>query len=308
MKTINFLTMAAFCAAVLCSCAGAEKHEDFVDNAPKPVEVKFGSKNIAAMQTKVDGNLWDGNEEIGVFMVHHATNYIISAHNVKYTNSASGSAASFASTTPIFYPTSTSEKVDFVAYHPYATLSSTWVYSIDVSDQSDQSAIDLMTAFADKGGTGYSQHDDEVDLNFEHRLVKLVFNITAGDGVDDANLTGLTVKIMNKNTLGTLSLEPGPSLVGIHIGTSNITALTSADGKTAEAIMLFNQAAAGTDIFFETTGGITFKATITSPVGSWAEGYKYTYDVNLSLNEAQLSGTGQPWLDGGNHTAEGFSE
>ena len=139
MKTIKFFTMAAVCAAFVSSCSVTNEKVDFVPDGEDMVAVKFGSKGIAAMQTKVDNDRWEGDEQIGIFMLDHGTTNVVGSNrNVKYINAQSALTAVF---TPdnvrLYYPTDGS-LVDFISYYPYKTFSG-WDYSLSMADQTHQS-------------------------------------------------------------------------------------------------------------------------------------------------------------------------
>ena len=252
-------------------------------------------------------------EHIGIFMVGHGSTGIVSgAENVEYVNedgaAAAGVPVSFTPAgAPICYPVNTAYTVGFIAYHPYKALSNRWDYAINVQDQSIQSAIDLMHVHATTMG-GYTKNSGTVNLQFKHRLVKIVINVTAGDGV--SSLSGLKVKITDQEIAGTADLSSS-SYIFVTNGTpQDITALTKADGTQAEAILLpGDPAGVGAKFLFE-LDGVTYEVAVPTPstAGVWQAKYKYTYNVTLSRNAVEIDGTAQPWLDGGNDTATGYPQ
>ena len=212
MKNVKCFVTAALCAAFLYSCSGVEK-ELTPATEKKLVEVKFASNGITAMETKVVDDMWGVDDKIGVFMVEHGTADVVNdAENIRFSNSdisvAPGAPMPFTSSTPIYYPDESDPKVDFIAYHPWQGTLTNWKYNIDVVSQSSQSAIDLIRADADNSNQGYDKsRQTPIVLNFSHKLVKIVMNIQAGNGVDEAELEGLVVKITNQQTLGELDLS-----------------------------------------------------------------------------------------------------
>ena len=74
---------------------------------------------------------------------------------------------------PIYYPEDNSA-VDFIAYYPYSeTISDYKNYPIDLSNQTKQNAIDLMTAV---NLTNRQLASPQGNLQFKHLLAKLVLN------------------------------------------------------------------------------------------------------------------------------------
>jgi hypothetical protein len=311
MKTTKFVTAIALCATIAASCTVGNEKMDFVPDKQELVAVKLGSKNIAAMQTRVDGDQWDGSEVIGVFMTQNTTtNIIAGSGNVPYeVSSVSNPSATFAAAgAKLYYPEAVTPKVGFVAYHPYAaSLEGTWGYPIDITDQSNQSAIDLMTAY-DNYGAGYDNtNSSPVDLPFTHRLVKVVINVTNGSGVDASELNGMTAGITNMLTEGTfdLSTPSGFLTTPVPEPLGDITAY-DAGGAVYEAIVLpINIASSLSKLVFTTSIG-TYEIEIGSIHTQWLNGNKYVYNVTLARGdgEVEISGTVYDWTSGGSGDVE----
>ena len=81
--------------------------------------------------------------------------------------------------------------LDFVAYYPYTAGLKNNIYTVDVTDQSDQSAIDLMAA----GKQSADRISVKVSFNFVHKLSKIVINLAPGMGVTGDELEGMTVQL-----------------------------------------------------------------------------------------------------------------
>ena len=121
--------------------------------------VRFTSEGTTATQTRVaidpqDKSVWEKADPVGIYMVKHGTSDVLdNAENMKYTASEAGLSTSFAPAgQAIYYPLDETEKVVFIAYHPYRATVSDFVYPVDVSNQASQTNIDLMWAAADKQG------------------------------------------------------------------------------------------------------------------------------------------------------------
>jgi hypothetical protein len=317
MKTTSlFFTMAAMAAAVMASCTTGE-HE--VVNNGKPIDEHVGERvavqfasEVAELGTRVHDQTWDGGEHIGIFMLGNgqplATATILeSADNVEYQTASAGlTTASFnpsSGVEPIYYPVTGS--VNFIAYYPYAAAATGTPFSLPVSvaSQSSQSAIDVLYAHAttayDKNMTG------AVTLPFEHRLVKLRFNISNDESVT-ASQDGLTVTITGLNTQATLDLATGN--VTSPATPTPITALTALNGLTSEAIVLPLGDNSGVTLTFSNTAGEEYTSVVPDISGNtaWESGKVYTYTVELKKNGISIEGSITPWGDGG--TGSGTAE
>jgi hypothetical protein len=306
MKTINFLSAAAILAAtVMTSCS--KSNEDA--NSNDRVEVKFASAQ-ASVETRVTDTDWAQDDPIGIYMIKatpgtltSATDILEGVSNRNYKASAGGATASFEQVDgTIYYPADDQNgkvEVKFIAYHPYGTVSdnaTSFVRAIDVSDQTDQSAIDFLYAPA---AATYNKSSGAVTLPFAHKLVKLVFSI-GNDVSVTASLDDLKVEITDQETASTLDLTDGSVPVSTG-GAETITALTALDGASSEAIVLPNSNITSDMKFvFTNAAGEVFTGVI--PDSEWEAGKKYTYSVTLKKNEAVITGTITAWGDGNGST------
>jgi hypothetical protein len=299
MKKLKFLSMAAMAATLVTSCSNGRNDE--VITGSEPVAVEFAAGNTASVLTRVTGSDWAQGDSIGVFMIKEtpgtlAAAYILEgADNIRY-NSAGGSGevgftVNTASRT-IFYPVL--GNVKFVAYYPYKTLLTDYELPFSVASQDNQSAIDLLYAAA---GTSYTKASGTVKLPFEHKLVKLEFNITNGAGVT-APLAGLTVTVDGQLPDGVLDLTDGSVTAGGAAQT--ITALTNTAGTFSEAILLPAASNSGKKFYFDNGEDAPFTAAI--PDTDWKAGNKYIYTVMLQKSAVTITGEIEPWTTygGGN--------
>ena len=133
------------------------------------------SATIGELQTRVTDNSWDTGDAIGIYAIN-AGNALSDAtifdekSNVKYTTTGDGTF------TPVGAPINFPEtgELDFVSYYPYNAAITDFKYTIDVSSQSNLAAIDLL--YSDNA-KGESKDINDVDLDFNHALSKLVFSV-----------------------------------------------------------------------------------------------------------------------------------
>ncbi|MDR3061748.1 MAG: fimbrillin family protein [Dysgonamonadaceae bacterium] len=305
MKT-GFLSVFAISVLLFVSCNKDDKEPEVNDG-----RVEFSS-GLIGLHTKVSGDngiSWDGDETIGIYMMGHETSDVVeNAENVEYTNSLAGATATFTSTTPIYYPVNVAQKVDFIAYHPYNEDLQDEKYLIDLSDQTDQSAIDLMSALTIEmsAPSGYDKtNTDPVNLKFKHQLVKVIINVIAGDGVID--LTGLDVEIVGMNTSADFDLT-GKEGISNETIISNISPYKQPGAYTYEIILLPVTLSGSHVVKFALDQNI-YTWTINdndNKIVLFEGGKKYAFNVTLNKNEVQVTGEIEPWdpEDGGDVIAK----
>ena len=111
MKISNLLYMGALSTLALVSCTNNDDNSEW-----------YGSEGIVfttAIQSRVSGNTWNANDEVGIYMMNAGgTIDAATAQNKKYIAQTNGTLTA-ASGNGIYLPESGS--VDFIAYYPYTT-------------------------------------------------------------------------------------------------------------------------------------------------------------------------------------------
>lgn len=273
MNKFNKLLLAFIViATVFSSCRKDPRFHD-------PSEVHFTSAIQGLLQTRLTGNAFDVNDDIGVFMKGVGDDFVAaSAVNRQYTFGDNSIFSAASEGERIYFPES--GDVDFVAYYPYQSgLVDT--YNINVATQSNLGAIDLLYAQANGVSGGVPQ------LTFSHELSKVDITVNAGVGVDD--LVGLAVQFRDFETTATYGLADRS--IGSRANVAPISGRLTVDGTSthAEAILIPGSVA-GNQIVF-TLAGKTFEYTF--PGGSvYNAGTRYTYIVTLNdaadLDEVEL--------------------
>ena len=261
-------------------------------------EVKF-SATIGELQTRVTDNSWDTGDAIGVYALNAGNTLSDAAifdekSNVKYTTTGNGIFT--AASAQINFPET--GNLDFVSYYPYQTTIIDYKYNIDVSNQFNLATIDLLYS---NNAKGESKDIKDVDLDFDHILAKLVFNIELGS--DITSLEGLTVSINNIIIDGELALANGI----VSIGSTkkdivpNVTVDNDNQSATATTIVVPGQNLQDVEIVF-TLGEKDFKWTPTSQ--ELASSMKYVYNLILTLDGSgmprvvPIKATISDWIDG----------
>lgn len=278
-----------FFAIMLFSCEGVVIDKDA---ASKNIQV-FGS--IEGMKTRVSNNTWSEGDAIGVFMKKLGENLLTGsiAQNKKYTTTGSLAFLPASDDDKIVFPFNGSN-VDFIAYYPHKTTIENFVYPVDVSNQTSQSAIDLLYS---NNAMGLNSKNPLVAMTFSHQLSKIVLNIKPE--VSTMDLSGLLVKITNAGTQASFSLADGtlssPTASGDIIFNINTT------GTVAEAIVLPTADLSGKDLVF-VLGEDTYVYSLSSGlnISSFEKGTIYTYNVTLNPRAvaAITEGSISEWVSG----------
>lgn len=274
MKTNQFLSMAFVLFALGTSCKN-DAYRDLQTDADQYGKVSFTSSITGAVNTRVTGNKWDSNDAIGVFMKQGSGLTNVLAANKKYVTSGDGN-FSGADGDVINYPEDGS--VDFIAYYPYSTNVSNNTLAVNVSNQTNFTAIDVLYA---NNAVGQNKESGVANLAFTHKLSKIELSVKAGNGV--TGLTGLTSVYQNVNTTANLDLANG-NLSSIS-GAQQVSAKVTAQGadQLVEAILIPGDYS-GKEVLF-TVNGENYKWVLPTSL-TYEAGKKYTYNLVLQTSES----------------------
>ena len=142
------------------------------------------------MTSRANDTRWEANDRIGIYMLAGKT---VEQNNRLYTTTDGSGKFTATEAEAIYLPTDGSRR-NFVAYYPYTENlgDNGRTYTIDITDQSSQSAIDLLGS--DNPET--DKNTPSVRFTFYHKLAKIELNITSGTGFDDSSvLEGLSVEL-----------------------------------------------------------------------------------------------------------------
>jgi endonuclease G len=245
--------------------------------------VKFSSTINGQIQTNAVDNSWAANDNIGVFMKTGTGLSTVLFANKTYNTPGDGTFAPAATDQTMYYPED-GGSVDFIAYYPYKQTLTANKYTVDVSSQSNLTAIDLLYS---NNAVGLNKNNSNANLVFTHQLAKVEFTVRNGNGVADLN--GLGVNISALKTGAEFDLATG-SLTA-QDPTASITLKTSIkNGATlAEAILIPTTNETGTQVVFS-LGTKTFTWKLPTNT-KFEKGKKYTYDIELTTNGNGNNGT-----------------
>lgn len=291
MKTITeLLPLALLAAATMVSCNG--KVEPAAQD--EKVAVQFGSSINAASRAVNDK--WTAGDQIGIFMV--GENKVLSkdaiseeADNIAYRTEGDGAFSPVAAEQIIYFPMN--GDVDFYAYYPYTPEVNDYRIALDLTDQSNQEALDLMFAKV----SGCNKSNPKVELQFSHLLSNLILEVQPGTGLTQADLAELTVKVKDANTKATFNLVDGT--ISGEEEPKGITMKTVEAGKRYEAI-LFPTTSESREIEFSLNNDHDGPFTWTMK-SALKGGSQYHHLVTLSRTAAEVSGSIKPWDNGGDN-------
>lgn len=263
--------------------------------------VQFGSSIVSMSSADAAGDTWAANDEIGIYMIKNATTLVLNdARNLKYAASSDGKLSSASDL--IYFPANEKIGVDFIAYYPYQASLANYQYNINLSDQSKPANIDLLYS---NNVSNANNSNTSVNLEFAHKLTKLALNISAGQGLSESSLSNMKVYVNGMNTVADFNLATG-QINNVRTKTA-ITALTSIDGKQAQAIVL---PAAGLiySLEFVLTNNATFEWKLESPV-TLSEGKIHNLNVVVGTTHIEVSqGAITNWLGVSDNPTNGTSK
>lgn len=291
MKISNLLYMGALSTLALMSCTNNDDNSEW-----------YGSEGIVfttAIQSRVSGNTWNANDEVGIYMMNAGSGIeAATAQNKKYIAQTNGTLTA-APGNGIYLPES--GNVDFIAYYPYTTSVSGNKLAVNVSDQSNPAAIDLIYSNGTKGVAATTS--TTIKLGFTHQLTKVTLNVTKDETIETLN--GLGVNIKGISTEGEFNLADGTLTATAGTNNKDVAMYIDAQGTTATATAIILPTAASTDqtslnLTFNLNGQ-SFTHTI-SDASIFEKGTNVSFKANLSINN------GKPVVTVGNATISNWTE
>jgi endonuclease G len=213
-----------FILVVLAAVSCNQNFENQVEET-NTIQVNFSTSASASTSTSAlmrissNGCQWVSGDSVGIFMLKNGGSLSITqdllADNLQYKAipKANASQADFIPTDnsqKMFYPLL--ENVDFIAYYPYQQNGTgngkieNYVYSLNLSNQSNQADIDLIYS---NNATGISRGYQSVNLNFRHTLAKLYFTVEEESGKQNLDFSNLNAKIIGMPVTAKFNLESG---------------------------------------------------------------------------------------------------
>lgn len=303
-----FFTAFALMIVVLTAC-----NDKITDDNNQGRVVAFVS-GIDGYSTRVNanGDGWVAGDSVGIYMLKNGETTIVNgSENAKHLAVSTGQSTAFSTGNTLYYPTDGSA-VDFIGYHPYSTKVAGMKYPVDLSNQSQQSALDLMYAESNSTkGEGYTgEYGSAVDLKFGHILTKLVMNVNATGFEGGINDMVVTIKGMDRTAefnLGTGVLSTGSS-------NGDITPCAAVNNSYEAILLPLETLTENHTVDFEVNGTVyTWKMINNTATGGsssitqFQKGFKYTFNISIAgsgvtATSVSVEGSVLPWEDGGVNT------
>lgn len=290
MKISNLLYMGALSTLALMSCTNNDDNSEW-----------YGSEGIVfttAIQSRVSGNTWNANDEVGIYMMNAGSGIeAATAQNKKYIAQTNGTLTA-APGNGIYLPESGS--VDFIAYYPYTTSVSGNKLAVNVSDQSNPAAIDLIYSNGTKGVAATTA--TTISLEFTHQLTKVTLNVTKDETIETLN--GLGVNIKGISTEGEFNLADGTLTATAGTNNKDVAMYIDAQGTTATATAIILPTAASTD---QTSLNLTFNLNGQSFTHTISDASIFEKGTNVSFNAKLSINNGKPVVTVGNATINNWT-
>ncbi len=291
MKISNLLYMGALSTLALMSCTNNDDNSEW-----------YGSEGIVfttAIQSRVSGNTWNANDEVGIYMMNAGSGIeAATAQNKKYIAQTNGTLTA-APGNGIYLPES--GNVDFIAYYPYTTSVSGNKLAVNVSDQSNPAAIDLIYSNGTKGVAATTS--TTIKLGFTHQLTKVTLNVTKDETIETLN--GLGVNIKGVSTEGEFNLADGTLTATAGTNNKDVAMYIDAQGTTATATAIILPTAASTD---QTSLNLTFNLNGQSFTHTISDASIFEKGTNVSFKAKLSINNGKPVVTIGAATIEDWGE
>lgn len=294
-----FAVSAALAAILFTGCSKEKTPQE------GPVAVSFTSRvdKLQANGSKAADQQWAIGDSIGIYMIKSGetlsdASIAAGAANRQYQATATTTDAAFepySADQTIYYPSGPVQPVDFIAYYPYTSQITGYTYPVDLSDQSDQAAIDLMYSY---NATGKDWTSPAASLVFQHRLAKVVLTIKRGTGMAYEDLSKMTVVLKSACTEGTLNLVDGRDLF-LEPTLNDVTFRTAGAGSKYEAILMpISHRDYIVEFRLNNAKNEVFTWTITGSDGDFAASTKYEFEITMNRTGVDATGTILPWNEG----------
>jgi hypothetical protein len=279
-----------FISAMLLSCEGVP-----LDTAAVSRELHVNAVREGVLQPRAATGTWSAGDAIGLFMKRSGEplNESALAQNVKYVTTGGVNFLPENENERIIFPFNASD-VDFIGYYPFSAEIVEFQYPVDVSDQSNQSAIDLLYS---NNATRLNSKSPYANMVFSHQLSKIILNIRPENLTND--LSGLTATLTNTGTRAQFSLIDGTlSSPAAH---GNISFKITDDGRFAEAIVLPTNDLSAKHLALELGETVyIFPLNNATNIRSFEKSTRYIYNITLNPRGASVTVDGSitDWIDG----------
>ncbi len=319
------LFLAAIAAITFASCQN--ESVEFANTVTADIQCNI-SKGLA---TRAFNNLWETNDEIGLYVMKGADPYTFyntttkdneTVTNAEFKAEGTGTTfetANFTGNYTIPFPADATAILAFKAYYPYSeSVSTNGVYTVNDWNQQNvaKTPIDLLVSAAvEKSASDAATGSTKVPvpLVFKHKFSKIILNISVNEAESQilpADIEEMTVTGNGMNFVTTYNILTDVTSVGT-VDQGAITFKTTTDGTRSEAIVCptaipnanskvtFTLQPKSADeapkVYTWTIPSVTNKD---SDATTFLAGTSYIWNIRLygsGLVEAELTGTIEDW-------------
>jgi len=255
--------------------------------------VKANIQAGIGITTRAFDSQWETNDAIGIVMMNSDRTQIIdNIYNYRYyTPSGTESFEPSSGEETLYFPQDGSS-VYFKSYYPYLPdLSPDMTFPVSVEDQSNLPVIDAMTG---EHLSGFSKADPNVHLRMHHRLSKLIFKYSMGEGMEDLPMFNSTITIHGMQTFGICDILNDTVYVEDSMG--DILIPDRGDDTQRTGIVMPRDAGEGVTFDFNFTDGSTFTAAMSDTL-QLLSGHKYTFYITFEKTGVHFWVDIQDWID-----------
>ena len=280
---------------VISSCAKSEIKRD---------EIIFASNIIKYNSTlKVLDNEWSAADSIGIYMFANEEQTIVeNAENIPYITTKGGKTGAFVPKGRVIYFPHGGDQVRFMAYYPYNPNVVGGMYKINVSDQSNQSAIDLLYSFDPNALYSKEFRNEKVLLKFDHMLSKVIINVKKGQGFENKDIEKIEIALIGMNRTADFKLSGTEFQNYTNKGDiiPQKTAVNKGYVVSYEAIILPTLDVLCAQIVFDLKNK-SKEDGMDSDVFKWnlettlARSTKYTYNVTINRSDIEVETIAENW-------------
>lgn len=249
------------------------KNESVSPRASRGKALSFVSSSMEGISTRAIANTWEAEDEIGVFM-KRTEDKVLLAENKKYISPAADGIFNAVTGNEIF-PPADAKAVDFFAYYPFKKLANN-IYPVDLNDQSNPSAIDLMYSGNELGFDKFETAQPQ--LKFVHQLAMLEIVLKAGQGIASVSES----QVLLKDCLVSAGFDLLEGAMGAGQTTADVKAKMVPAGTLQKAtFLLLPGNYSGKELSVNLSSGQSFTWKFpTNAVFGKAKKYSYNVTVN----------------------------
>lgn len=294
-----------FALAVLVASCSKSESGNGTDDAPVAVTIDAG------ILTRAYDTDWHHHDAIGVTMLSNDNSQIIDNGYNRHYRTKSAALGIFDPVTSneiLFFPQD-GKHVNFKAYYPYdPAMAADHMVCFSVADQHELPAIDLMTADHDGEGP-FSKESPDVKMRFNHRHVKLIFDIRRGDNnSDDIDMENVELSIGGMKTSGIYDVfNDAHDIDDGSDAEIRIPYRSGDDAHMRTAIVLPRDAGSGVRFDFDIPGvpdNGNFYVNLPADL-ELLSGHEYYFTIKLTKTGVLgMECTIKEWADGGKHEAK----